>query len=249
VASEAETRIHFGAEVAPHYDANSRDMFRPEVLDPTVDFLAELSGDGAALEFGVGTGRVALPLSERGVRVHGIDNSDPMLDQLRAKPGAERIGLTCADFATARVDDSFQLAYLIFNTITNLTTQEAQVACFQNAADHLAPGGHFVIECYVPELRRVPPGERIRPMDMSPDHVGFDEFKDFVGQIQVSHHYWNAGGKMRTHAAPFRWVWPSELDLMARLAGMTLRERWAGWDRAPFEDDSRSHVSVWQKQG
>lgn len=245
----SSTKIHFDAVTAAHYDESSDAMFRPEVLEPAVDFLAGLAGDGRALEFGVGTGRVALPLSARGVPVHGIDNSEPMLEQLRAKSGAERIGLTCGDFATAHVEGPFQLAYLVFNTITNLTTQDAQVACFQNAAAHIEPGGHFVVEVYVPELRRVPPGERVRPFDMQPTHLGFDEYTDFVGQIQVSHHYWIEAGELRSHSAPFRWVWPSELDLMARLAGMTLCDRFANWKREPFGEESRSHVSVWRKQG
>ncbi len=241
--------IQFNEAIAGSYDADSRFMFKPEVLRPAVDFLAGLAGDGAALEFGVGTGRVALPLSERGVSVHGIDISDPMLDQLRAKRGAEKIGLTTGDFATTRVDGSFRLAYLVFNTITNLTTQDEQVACFQNAADHLEPGGCFVIEVIVPGVRRLPPGERIRVFDRSSRHLGFDEYADFIGQILYSHHYWTDEGRLRTHSAPYRWVWPSELDLMARLAGMRLKERWAGWNAEPFTDDSESHVSVWEKAG
>lgn len=222
-------------------------MYRPEVLDPVVDFLQQLAGDGAALEFGVGTGRIALPLAERGVPVQGIDISEPMLDQLRKKPGSERVTVTVGDFATTRVEGSFRLAYLVFNTITNLTTQDEQVACFQNAADHLEPGGCFVIELILPDLRRLPPGERVRAFDVSPRHFGFDEYTDFTGQILYSHHYWIDGDKVRTHSAPYRYVWPAELDLMARLAGMSLRERWASWTREPFTDESTSHVSVWEK--
>ena len=240
-------KIRFDEQIAERYDETSADMYRPEVLEPAVDFLADLAGDGAALEFGVGTGRLALPLSARDVRVHGIDISEPMLDQLRRKPGAERIGLTAGDFATARVEGSFRLAYLAFNTITNLTTQDEQVACFRNAAAHLEPGGCFVIEVFVPSLRRLPPGERVRAFDVGRTHLGFDEYTDFVGQILHSHHYWIEGGGLRTFSAPFRWVWPAELDLMARLAGMTLRERWAGWTRERFTDESASHVSVWEK--
>lgn len=242
-------KVWFDEEVAAHYDETSHHMYRPEVLGPVVDFLAELAGDGAALEFGVGTGRVALPLSERGVRVHGIELSEAMLDQLRRKPGSDRIGLTTGDFARTRVEGSFRLAYLVFNTITNLTTQDEQVECFRNAAAHLEPGGCFVIEVNVPELRKVPPGERVRTFDLRRTHLGFDEYRDFAGQILYSHHYWIRDGELRTFSAPFRYVWPAELDLMARLAGLTRRERWAGWTREPFTDESASHVSVWEKAG
>jgi len=240
-------KVWFDEQIAGRYDETSVHMYRPEVLDPAVDFLEQLAGDGAALEFGVGTGRVALPLSERGVPVHGIDISAPMLEQLRQKLDAEPIGLTVGDFASTRVDGTFRLAYLVFNTITNLTTQDEQVACFQNAAAHLEPGGCFVIEVSVPDLRRVPPGERVRAFDVRRTHLGFDEYTDFAGQILYSHHYWIDDGQLRTFSAPFRYVWPAELDLMARLAGMTLRERWAGWTREPFTDESPSHVSVWEK--
>lgn len=239
----------FDAEVASRYDERSAAMFRPEVLDPAVDFLAQVADGGAALEFGVGTGRVALPLSARGVRVHGVDVSGPMLAQLRDKPGAGAIGLTQGDFATCRVEGEFRLVYLVFNTITNLVTQDAQVACFRNAAAHLEPGGSFVVEVFVPALRRLPPGERTRAFDASPTHVGVDEYEDLVGQVLRSHHYWIEDGTLHTFSAPFRYVWPAELDLMARLAGMTLRERWAGWTREPFTDESPFHVSVWQKTG
>jgi SAM-dependent methyltransferase len=242
-------KVRFDEQIAARYDETSVHRYRPEVLDPAVDFLEELADDGAALEFGIGTGRVALPLSGRGVRVHGIDISEPMLEQLRGKPGSERIAVTVGDFATTRVDGTFQLAYLVFNTITNLTTQDEQVACFRNAAAHLEPGGCFVIEVFVPELRRVPPGERVRASDVRRTHLGFDEYTDFVGQILYSHHYWIDDGKLRTFSAPYRYVWPAELDLMALLAGMTLRERWAGWNREPFTDESTSHVSVWEKTG
>lgn len=239
--------VFFDEEVAARYDETSARQFQPEVLDPAVDFLAGLAGDGAALELGIGTGRVALPLSRRGVRVHGIDNSAPMLDLLRGKPGAEHVGVTLGDFATVCVEGGFRLVYLVFNTITNLTSQDEQVACFRNAAAHLEPGGAFVIEVGVPQLRRVPPGERLRPFDVRSTHLGFDEYTDFVRQILHSHHYWIDGGELRTFSAPFRYVWPAELDLMARLAGLRLRERWAGWMREPFTEESSSHVSVWEK--
>lgn len=243
------TKVYYDEQIAEHYDEASADQYQSEVLDPAVDFLEELAGGGAALEFAVGTGRVGLPLSGRGVPVHGIEISQPMLDRLRSKADSEQIALTLGDIATTRVEGSFQLAYLVFNTITNLTTQDEQVACFQNAASHLEPGGCFVIEVFVPQLRRVPPGERVRPFDLRPTHFGFDEYTDFVGQILHSHHYWVNDGQLRNSSAPYRYVWPSELDLMARLAGMSLRERWAGWTREPFTDESTSHVSVWEKVG
>ena len=243
-----ERKIHFDETVAAGYDATSAHMFDTALLDATTAFLAEHAQGGAALEFAVGTGRVALPLVARGVPVTGIEISQPMLDRLAAKPGADAIAVTCGDIARTRVEGTFSLVYLVFNTITNLTSQDEQVACFQNAADHLDPGGRFVIECYVPQLRSVPYGERFRPYDVSDTHVGFDEFSDFVAQIQYSHHvYTEKDGTMRRFSAPFRYVWPSELDLMARLAGMRLVERWADWGRARFTGESRSHVSVWEK--
>ena len=237
---------HFGEQVAAGYDESSADMFDPSVLGPTVDFLAELAGDGAALELGIGTGRVALPLSQRGVPMHGIDLSEAMVARLRAKPGAERIGVTIGDFATTTVEGRFTLAYLVFNTIQNLTSQDAQVACFQNVAAHLEPGGCFVIEVGVPSLQRLPPGETVRAFAVTPTYLGFDEF-DVVNQGLISHHYTVEAGNLQLHSVPFRYVWPSELDLMARIAGMRLRERWSGWRREPFTSDSRAHVSVWEK--
>jgi SAM-dependent methyltransferase len=236
----------FDERIAARYDASSADRFDPAVLEPTVDFLAGLAGDGAALELGIGTGRVALPLSERGVRVAGIDLSEPMVARLRAKPGGDAIDVAIGDFATTHVPGTFRLAYLVFNTIGNLTTQDAQVACFQNAADHLEPGGCFVIEVGVPQLQRLPPGERFQPSSVTPTHLGFDEF-DVVTQALTSHHYVVDGDRVHAMSLPFRYVWPCELDLMARLAGMRLRERWGDWAREPFTSDSRAHVSVWEK--
>ena len=221
-------------------------MFAPDVLEPTIDFLVELAGDGDALELGIGTGRVALPLSQRGVRVKGIDLSPAMVDRLKAKPCGDAIDVTIGDFATATVDGTFRLAYLVFNTIGNLTSQDDQVACFQNAADHLEPGGFFVIEVGVPDLQRLPRGDTIRPFTVTPTKLGFDEY-DVVNQGLVSHHYKVVDGRFEVFSIPFRYVWPSELDLMARLAGMTLRERWASWTREPFTSTSDSHISVWQK--
>lgn len=237
---------HFGEQVADRYDESSADMFEATVVDPAVDFLADLAGDGAALELGIGTGRIALPLARRGVPVHGIDLSEAMVTRLRAKPGAERIGVTVGDFATTTVDGRFSVAYLVFNTIGNLTTQDEQVACFQNVAAHLEPSGCFVIEVGVPQLQRLPPGETVRAFDLSPTHLGFDEY-DVVSQGLISHHYSTVDGQLEASSLPFRYVWPSELDLMARLAGMTLRERWSGWRREPFTSDSTTHVSVWEQ--
>jgi len=237
---------YFDERIAAGYDADPT-MFDPAVLAPTVDFLAELAGGGAALEFGIGTGRVALPLSQRGVPVHGIDLSPAMVERLKAKPGADGIGVTIGDFATTRVDGAFRLAYLVYNTITNLTSQDEQVECFRNVAAHLEPGGHFVIEVAVPDLRRLPPGETVRAFAVRPTYVAFDEYTDMAAQIAYSHHYWMVDGKLEVFSVPFRYAWPSELDLMARIAGMTLRERWSGWTRKPFTSVSPSHVSVWEK--
>jgi SAM-dependent methyltransferase len=240
---------HFGEDVAARYDDPSDSMFAPSAIAPVVDLLAGLAGDGAALELGIGTGRIAVPLAQRGIPVHGIDLSEAMVARLRAKPGAEPIGVTIGDFATTRVDGTFTVAYLVYNTINNLTTQDAQVACFQNVAAHLAPGGHFVIEVGVPDLRRLPPGQTAVPFTVAPDRLGFDEY-DVVGQGMVSHHYWRKeDGGFDSLSVPFRYVWPAELDLMARLGGMSLRERWSDWARSPFTAESTSHVSVWRKDG
>jgi len=237
---------YFGEDVAKRYDESSADMFDAAVVDPAVDFLAELAGDGAALELGIGTGRIALPLSQRGVRVHGIDLSEAMVAKLREKPGGEQIEVTIGDFATTRVDGTFSLAYLVYNTIGNLTTQDAQVACFENVAAHLEPGGCFVIELGVPGLRTLPPGQRFQVFDFSENHVGIDEY-DVANQGLVSHHFSLVEGAWELVSMPFRSVSPSELDLMARLAGMKFRERWSGWNREPFTSESTKHVSVWEK--
>ncbi len=237
---------HFGERVAERFDERYAYQADPAVVDPMVDLLAELAGDGAALELGIGTGRIALPLAQRGVRVHGIDLSEAMVARLRAKPGAEQIDVTVGDFATTTVEGTFSVGYLVANTIMNLTTQEEQVACFRNVSAHLDPGGCFVIEVLVPGLRRLPPGETFQPFEVSPTHLGFDE-SDGARQGLVSHHYWIEDGKVELFSPPFRYVWPSELDLMAQLAEMTLRERWSGWKREPFTSESAMHVSVWQK--
>ena len=237
---------HFGERVAERYDETTADMFDPAVVDPVVDFLAELAGDGAALEFGIGTGRIALPLARRGVPVHGIDLSEEMVARLQAKPGAGRIDVTIGDFASTCVAGRFTVAYLVFNTINNLTKQDEQVACFENVAAHLEPGGCFVIEVGVPALQRLPPGETVRPFTVTPTRLGFDEY-DVVSQGLISHHYWAVDDTFESLSVPFRYVWPSELDLMARIAGMRLRERWSGWKREPFTSESTRHVSVWEK--
>jgi SAM-dependent methyltransferase len=241
-----QKKIQFDERVARHYDATSTDMFDPGILDPTVSFLAELAAGGAALEFGIGTGRVALPLSRRGVRMHGIDISPAMVAQLRAKPGAADVEVTIGDFATTKVGATFRLAYLVYNTITNLTTQDEQVECFRNAADHLEPGGCFVIEVMIPDLQRLPPGETVHAFTVTPTRLGFDEY-EIAEQILWSHHYFVVDDRLEVFSAPYRYVWPAELDLMARLAGMSLRERWSGWQREPFTSESRGHVSVWEK--
>jgi SAM-dependent methyltransferase len=236
---------HFGERVAARYD-DDVEIFDPSVVDPVVDFLAGLAGDGAALELGIGTGRIALPLARRGVRVSGIDLSEEMVARLRAKPGSEDIAVTIGDFATSRVDGTFSVAYLVFNTIGNLTTQAAQVACFRNVAAHLGPGGCFVIELLIPDLRRLPPGDTMRVFHASETHWGIDEY-DVANQGLTSHHFTLVEGRFELVSMPFRYVWPSELDLMAELAGMTLRERFGGWNREPFTAESTKHVSVWEK--
>jgi len=237
---------HFGEHVAERFDERYAHKAVPAVVDPIVAFIADLAGSGAALEFGVGTGRIALPLGQRGVPVHGIDLSEAMVARMRAKAGSDRVVATVGDFATTRVEGTFSVVYLVANTIMNLTTQDEQVACFRNAAAHLEPNGSFVIEVLVPRLQRLPPGETFQLFSVEPTHVGFDEY-DIVRQGLISHHYWIQDGTVDVNSPPFRYVWPSELDLMARLAGMTLRERWGGWEREPFTADSPKHVSVWER--
>jgi SAM-dependent methyltransferase len=238
----------FDEAVAARYDDSESEMFDPALVEATVDFLVGLAGSGRALELGIGTGRIAVPLAQRGVPVHGIDMSRAMVARLGAKPGAERIDVTIGDFATTTVDGTFALAYLVFNTINNLTAQDEQVACFRNAAAHLEPGGCFVVEVGVPGLQRLPSGERFRVFEASESRWGIDEY-DIATQGLVSHHFEVVDGRIERLSIPFRYVWPAELDLMAELAGMRLRERWAGWEREPFTSESRKHVSVWEKSG
>ncbi len=239
---------HLDPAVARVYDRSVAGRFDDDEIRPVVTLLAELAGDGIAVEFAVGTGRLAVPLAEAGTTVMGLDFSEPMLAELEKKPGAERIAVTLGDMTSTRVCSDATLVYLVFNTITNLRSQQQQVQCFRNAAAHLSPGGRFVIETGVPQLRRLLPGESIVPFDVSPHHLGFDEYIDLVDQISVSHHYFIDNGRARTRSAAFRYVWPSELDLMAELADMELEERWADWQRSPFTGESRSHVSIWRRR-
>ena len=235
----------FDEAVAATYD-NDDAISAPEVVDPIVDLLVELADGGRALEFAIGTGRLALPLSARGVDVEGIELSRAMVSRLRAKRGGERLPVAIGDMATIRTEGGFSLVYLAFNTINNLTTQDAQVACFQNAAAHLKPGGVFLVEVGVPPLQRLPVGERLVAFACSDTHWGIDEF-DVVTQEFSSHHIQLRDGETQKLSVPFRYVWPAELDLMARLAGMTPKHRWGGWKKQPFTSVSRKHVSVWQK--
>ena len=234
------TEDYFAGAVAERYDATLGERGDPAVVAATVEFLADLAGDGAALELGIGTGRIALPLVARGVRVHGIDLSPDMVAQLRAKSGGEDIPVTIGDFASARTGEAFSLAYLVFNTINNLTTQDGQVACFENVAAQLAPGGCFVVEVGVPGA------SGLRVFDLSDTHAGVDEY-DAATQQLVSHHFTLVDDRWERLSMPFRSVSPSELDLMAGLADMRLRERWSGWNREPFTGESSKHVSVWEK--
>ena len=236
----------FVGEIATHYDADSTGVFHPAFVAGTVDFLAGLAGEGRALEFAIGTGRIGLPLSKRGVPVAGIELSSDMVQQLKSKPGSEAIDVTIGDMVSTRVDGSFRVVYLVYNTIGNLLTQDEQVECFCNAAAHLEPGGCFVIEVGVPPLRRLPPGESSLVFTLTPERVGYDEI-DVANQRGVSHHIWFREDGPTRFATPWRLVWPAELDLMARIAGMRLRERWADWNRSPFTSESLQHVSVWEK--
>jgi SAM-dependent methyltransferase len=237
---------YFAEPVASRYDESSAEMFEPGVVGAVVDVLAELAAGGRALEFGIGTGRIALPLAARGVPVHGIDLSKAMVARLRAKPGGDAVGVTIGDFATAQAGGSFRVAYLVFNTIMNLTTQEAQVACFSNVAAHLEPAGCFVIEVMVPDLRRLPPGQTAVPFRVSQNSWAFDVY-DVATQAMSSNYVKVADGRGEYWSIPFRYVWPAELDLMAQLAGLRLRERWDGWTREPFTSESGQHVSIWEK--
>jgi hypothetical protein len=239
---------YFDEAMAARYDDPADPMNSTEVIVPAVDLLADLAGDGRALEFAIGTGRIAVPLAARGVEVHGIEISEPMIGVLRSKPGAVGIDVAVGDMSTTKVDSSFSLVYLVYNTISNLLEQDQQVACFVNAADHLESGGVFVVETGVPRLRRLGVGETLLAFDVSAGHVGVDEF-DVVGQRLTSHHYWIEDGTAATFSSTHRYAWPAEYDLMARIAGMELVDRWGGWGHQPFTAESDSHVSVWRKIG
>ena len=236
----------FDEWIAERYETLWPELFDPAVIDPAVDLLVELAGGGPALEFGVGTGRIALPLSRRGVHVHGIDLSSAMVARLRVQPGGTDMGVIVGDFATVTVGGLFALVYLLRNTITNLISQDEQVQAFGNAAAHLRPGGCFLLENYVPQLRRLPPGDTTHVFAATADHVGLEEY-DVAAQLAVSRHYWTIEGQLRTFSSTHRYAWPAELDLMARIAGLRLRDRWADWQRTPFTGESRSHISVWEK--
>ena len=239
--------IMWERDVAEVYDQTYRAKFEPSVLDPIVDLLAGLAGGGPALEFAVGTGRVALPLSARGVPVSGIELSPHMAERLRAKPGADAVPVMVGDMTKAQVDGPFALVYLVFNTIENVTSQDEQIAVFANAAAHLAPGGRFVVEVEVPSIPHLAPAERGRVFDVSPRHVGIDTLDDRVGQLFSSHHWTLLDGRWVQGSGQFRYVWPSELDLMARLAGFRLEHRWSDWNASPFTADSPSQIAVYQK--
>jgi SAM-dependent methyltransferase len=234
-------------ESAERYDEGETEMASPAVLGPTVDFLARLAGDGAALEFAIGTGRVGVPLRARGVPVTGIELSEHMAAVLRSKADEQTLPVVIGDMATTRVPGCFTLVYLLYNTISNLLTQEEQVECFRNAARHLSPGGRFVIELVVPPLRRMPPGQDAVPFSVADEHLGFDTI-DPVDQLLVSHHFVREDdGGYRRGASRHRYAWPSELDLMARIAGMEREQRVADWHGSPFTGDSPGHISVWRK--
>ncbi len=237
----------WGGEIAEVYDATYAALAEPSVVDPMVDLLALLAGDGAALEFAVGTGRIALPLSARGIPVHGIELSPDMVEQLRRKPGADAVPVTIGDMTSTRLPDRFELVYLVANSIMNVTTQEEQIAVFSNAAAHLVIGGHFVIELIVPQLRRVPPSEVAWVFRLDADHVGIETFDDVVGQVAWSHHWIEVNGRLVRHSAPYRYIWPSELLLMAKITGFELQDRWGDWDRSPFTSESARQVTVFVK--
>ncbi len=237
---------YFGEDVAANYDTDTSGMHDDSVIAAVVDVLAALAGDGAALEFGIGTGRIALPLTRRGVEVHGIDLSNAMVARMRDKAGGAEIAVTIGDFATTRVPGEFSVAYLVFNTINNLTTQDEQVACFVNAAEHLRPGGSFVIEVGVPALRLLPPGQRVVPFDVGEKHWAYDLYDCATQSMSSNYVDEDDDGVAQMRSIPFRYVWPAELDLMARIAGLRLTERWQDWDGTPFTHESTRHVSVWR---
>jgi SAM-dependent methyltransferase len=240
--------ITWDREIAEVYDQVYAAAFEPSALEPIVDVLSDLAEGGRVLEFAAGTGRVALALSARGLSVHGIELSPDMVAQMRTKPGAEAVPVTVGDMTSARVPGTFDLVYLVANSIMNVTTQEEQVAVFANAAAHLRPGGHFALEVIVPQFRQGAPSEAARVFTLEPDHVGIETFDDPVEQVAWSHHWMKVAGQLVRHSAPYRYVWPSELDLMARVTGFHRGARWAGWERQRYTAASARHVSVYEKQ-
>ena len=239
--------VVWGRDIAEVYDATYAELAAASVVDPMVHLLADLAGDGPVLEFAVGTGRIALPLSARGLPVQGIELSPHMVEQFQKKAGAAAVPVVTGDMATVRLPHRFQLVYVVANSIMNVTTQDEQLAVFANAAAHLVPGGRFVVELIVPQLRRVPPSERGWVFRLDPDHVGIETFDDVVSQVAWSHHWIEKDGQLVQHSAPYRYIWPAELVLMAKLAGLHLEDRWGDWDRSPFSSDSTYQVAVFVK--
>jgi SAM-dependent methyltransferase len=237
----------FVGPIAERYDADSTEMFEPALLRATADFLTTEARGGRALEFGIGTGRVAIPLSQRGIDVHGIDISADMINQLRRKAGSDAVATTIGDFAETVVsEEEFSVVYVVFNSIANLLDQAEWVQTFRNAARHLQPGGRFVMELWVPDLRRFSLGAIAIPFDVTPQHLGFDTL-DIATQRCMSHHYFVRDSHVDYIAGEGRYAWPAELDLMAQIAGMSLLQRWGDWDRSPFTSESPKHISVWER--
>lgn len=233
-------------EAADSYDTPGTGMFSPEVLEPAVNRLAELAAGGPALEFAIGTGRVAVPLSEKGIAVTGIEMSPAMIARLRTKSDETKIPVIPGDMATTVAPGSYTLVYLVYNTISNLLTQAEQVSCFRNAARHLVPGGRFVIELSVPELRKLTPGQQAVVWRSEPNYMGLDTY-DVLRQRIVSHHFrFGEGREARIFRSPHRYIWPAELDLMAELAGFELESRHEDWVGSPFTAESSSHISVYR---
>lgn len=243
-----ESKDIWDTEAAQSYDTPGKGMFASDILNPTVDKLAELAGSGRALEFAIGTGRVAVPLCERGIPVAGIESSSAMIAQLRKKSDEATIPVVLGDMASASISGRFTLVFLVYNTISNLLTQEEQVSCFRNAAAHLEPGGRFVVELWVPELRKLTPGQQATVANSAPGYFCVDSY-DVLSQTLVSHHFqFEEDGQTQTFRSPHRYIWPSELDLMARLAGFELENRHADWVDSPFTSESPSHVSIYRLQ-
>ena len=239
--------VTWSKDIAETYDAKSQAMFEPALIGPTIDLLTEFAGNGSALEFAIGTGRVGLALAARGTAVDGIDLSPHMVEQLQRKPGANAIAVTIGDMATTRLGKTFKLVYLVFNTIMNVTTQDEQVAVFESAAAHLKPGGHFLVEVVVPQLRQLPKGGLAHVFEMTPDRLGFVTFDDVEGQISWSNSWINIDGRLTAYREMFRYVWPAELDLMARISGLRLKHRWGDWTKEPFTNESESQIAVYEK--